>query len=128
MTEGRTADGIDVAGLVEDAFLDLEAIFEDSDWRKFVFLTGYSMSVNGDVRRHEVTLERALEYGIEAWRWADRCACESTILGPNGLDRVVAAREGFHRKGLGNAPFVRPEPGPLAPACRKPATAGEGDS
>ena len=64
---------IDLEGLVEDGYLDLQEIFDQADWYREEHLADYTLCVYGrdgtDPGLIEVWLERAEIYGIEVYRW-----------------------------------------------------------
>lgn len=93
-----SATEVDIAGLVEDGHLDLAAIFKPSDWRVIDVIAAYTACVygrNGDEPGEvEVVLESAEEYGIVAFRWAERDDGGTHNRGDITLDRDEAVKDG----------------------------------
>jgi len=94
----ETKDTIDLAGLVEAALLDLDAVFAGSDWQEIEEIATYTACVYGaegdapgEVR---IALESAEEYGIVAYRWALKDDGGTHERGPITLDRSEAIAAG----------------------------------
>lgn len=89
---------MDVEGLVEAGLLDLDAVFERADWRVQDGITAYTACVYGS-RGDEpgevlVVLQSATEYGITAYRWAEKDDSGTYETGPVTLDRDEAVSGG----------------------------------
>jgi hypothetical protein len=72
---------IDLAGLVADAHLNLDAIFDDADWTTTESgVAGYVSCCFGDDGGQPgdvvVDLQSADAYGITAWRWYESESCD----------------------------------------------------
>lgn len=75
--------------LVDDGFLDLDAIMADR-WDTIAVIAKY----NGDKEEtHEVCLQIAISHGITAYRWADFIECEVCDLGSPMLGRRECVQE-----------------------------------
>lgn len=94
----NATEAVDVAGLVEAGHLDLDAVFGRADWRVQDGITAYTACVYGpagdEPGRVEVVLESATEYGITAYRWAERDDAGTHQRGPITLDRDEAVEAG----------------------------------
>jgi hypothetical protein len=93
-----TENEIDVCGLVEDGFLDLNSVFSRSDWERVEGIATYTSCVfgaNGDEPGDvEISLESATEYGITAYRWAEHDDGGTHNTGTITLDRDEAVTGG----------------------------------
>lgn len=89
---------VNVAGLVEAGHLDLDAVFDQADWRVLDGITTYTACVyggNGDQPGEvEIVLESATEYGIAGFRWAVRDDGVTYDRGPITTDRDEAVEAG----------------------------------
>jgi hypothetical protein len=65
---------IDVEGLVAAKLLNLKAVFEKSDWKTVKVINSYTACSYGETDEPgevEIVLQKATEYGITAYRWAE---------------------------------------------------------
>lgn len=89
---------VDVAGLVEADLLDLDAVFDLADWRQVDGITAYTACVYGkdgdEPGEVQIVLESATEYGIVAYRWAEKDDGGTHGRGPITLDRDEAVEAG----------------------------------
>lgn len=89
---------VDVAGLVEAGLLNLDAVFERADWRQVDGITAYTACVYGkdgdEPGEVRVVLESATEYGVTAYRWAEKDDGGTHERGPITLDRDEAVKAG----------------------------------
>jgi hypothetical protein len=89
---------VDVAGLVEAGYLDLDAVFDEADWWVQDVIAIYTARVYGrdgdELGEVEIVLESATEYGITAYRWAERDSGGTHERGPITLDRDEAVEAG----------------------------------
>ena len=86
-----TTETVDVAGLVEAGLLDLDAVFGKADWRQVDGITAYTACVYGkdgdEPGKVQIVLESATEYGIVAYRWAEKDDGGTHERGPITIDR-----------------------------------------
>lgn len=89
---------IDVAELVTDGHLDLDAVFDGASWRVIDSIGSYvacCYGCNGDEPGDvEIALEHAERYGIDAYRWIERDDAGTNERGPITLDREEAVTAG----------------------------------
>lgn len=110
-TTRTTTTEIDLAGLIEDGHLDLEAIFRRAEWWRVETIASYTAWVYGDdgdgPGEAWVSLWSAEAYGLTAWRWEDEDDAGSHDAGPITLDRDEAVRGGeAHAADAGGAPDI----------------------
>jgi hypothetical protein len=98
MRPSDNTETIDLAGLVADGHLDLEALFDSDDWDVVDDITTYTACVFGfdgaQPGQVEICLEEATKYGITAYRWLERDDSGDYERGPVALDRDEAVRGG----------------------------------
>jgi hypothetical protein len=80
----------DIAALVANDHLDLDAVFDGADWRYMQHIADFRMTDGGEAHTIDVVLQVASCYGIEAFRWAD----DQGETGPVCLSRAEAVRGG----------------------------------
>lgn len=90
---------IDIYQLVEDGYLDLQAIFDkESLWTRHQHIADYTLCCygrNGDEPgQQEVWLQRAEAYGIVAYRWRADDGEQETDRGYPTLDEDQAIEDG----------------------------------
>jgi hypothetical protein len=98
MQPNDNIETIDIAGLVADGHLDLEALFDSDDWDVIDDITTYTACVYGRYGDQPgvvaIALEEATKYGITAYRWLERDDSGSFERGPATLNRDEAVRGG----------------------------------
>ena len=89
---------IDTQGLIDAGLLDLDRVFAQADWKTEEEIASYTSCVYGPSGDQpgtvRVMLQRAEEYGIEAWRWQEDDDCYADETGPITLNRGEACDDG----------------------------------
>lgn len=90
---------VDVAGLVDDGFLTLNALFSDAIWKRdgspVASFIRCCYGPEGDAPGElEIIVECAVKYGIAVYRWTEIDAAGAYVSGDITLDRAEAVSAG----------------------------------
>lgn len=90
---------VSVEGLIEDGFLDLEAVLGRAEWQEQEVIATYTACIygpeGGEPGQIEIVLEQTCLYGIRAWRLVQRdCTGVYRHDAPPTVDKEEAVEEG----------------------------------